>query len=66
MDAISRNDAGVGYCPLFVNWPRKVAELTPELYLHGLSEGDFSLVLWDLLDEDAPISVSTVACLTGK
>ena len=26
--------------PLFVNRTRKVAELIPELYLHGLSEGD--------------------------
>ena len=31
--------------PLFVNRTRKVAELIPELYLHGLSEGDFDLAL---------------------
>ena len=30
--------------PLFVNRTRKVAELIPELYLHGLSEGDFDLL----------------------
>ena len=29
--------------PLFVNRTRKIAELIPELYLHGLSEGDFDL-----------------------
>ena len=31
--------------PLFVNRTRKIAELIPELYLHGLSEGDFDLAL---------------------
>ena len=42
--------------PLFVNRTRKVAELIPELYLHGLSEGDFDLALRGLLGEDAPVS----------
>ena len=36
--------------PLFVNRTRKVAELIPELYLHGLSEGDFDLALRGLLE----------------
>ena len=40
--------------PLFVNRTRKVAELIPELYLHGLSEGDFDLALRGLLGENAP------------
>ena len=40
--------------PLFVNRTRKIAELIPELYLHGLSEGDFDLALRGLLGEDAP------------
>ena len=31
--------------PLFVNRTRKIAELIPKLYLHGLSEGDFDLAL---------------------
>ena len=29
--------------PLFVKRSRQIAELIPELYLHGLSEGDFDL-----------------------
>ena len=31
--------------PLFVHRTRKVSELIPELYLHGLSEGDFDLAV---------------------
>ena len=48
--------------PLFVNRTRKIAEL----YLHGLSEGDFDLALRGLLGEDAPVSASTVARLKSK
>jgi transposase-like protein len=43
-----------------------VNELIPELYLHGLAEGDFDLALRGLLGEDAPISASTVARLKAK
>ena len=52
--------------PLFVNRTRKIAELIPELYLYGLSEGDFDLALRGLLGEDAPVSASTVARLKSK
>ena len=52
--------------PLFVNRTRKVAELIPQLYLHGLSEGDFDLAVRGLLGEEAPISASTVARLKSK
>ena len=52
--------------PLFVNRTRKVAELIPQLYLHGLSEGDFDLAVRGLLGEEAPISASTVARLKDK
>ena len=52
--------------PLFTRRTQKVAELIPELYLHGLSEGDFDLALRGLLGEDAPISASTVARLKDK
>ena len=52
--------------PLFVNRTRKIAELIPELYMHGLSEGDFDLALRGLLGEDAPVSASTVARLKSK
>ena len=53
-------------CRCSVNRTRKIAELIPELYLHGLSEGDFDLALRGLLGEDAPVSASTVARLKSK
>ncbi|HUT04827.1 MAG TPA: transposase [bacterium] len=41
-------------------------DLIPELYLHGLAEGDLDLALRGLLGEEAPISVSTVGRLKAK
>ena len=52
--------------PLFARRSRKIAELIPELYLHGLAEGDFDLALRGLLGDDAPVSASTVARLKEK
>ena len=52
--------------PLFVHRTREVDDLIPELYLHGLSEGDFDLALRGLLGEEAPISASTVARLKER
>ena len=52
--------------PLFVHRTREVADLIPELYLHGLSEGDFDLALRGLLGDEAPISASTVARLKER
>ena len=52
--------------PLFVHRTKQVSDLIPELYLHGLSEGDFDLALRGLLGEDAPVSASTVARLKEK
>ena len=52
--------------PLFARKSKKVAELIPELYLHGLAEGDFDLALRGLLGEEAPVSASTVARLKEK
>ena len=52
--------------PLFARRTNEVNELLPELYLHGLSCGDFDLALRGLLGEDAPISASTVARLKEK
>ena len=52
--------------PLFVSRTAKVSELIPELYLHGLSEGDFDLALRGLLGEDAPLSASTVSRLKER
>ena len=49
--------------PLFVRRTREVNQLIPELYLHGLAQGDFDLALRGLLGEEAPISASTVARL---
>ena len=47
--------------PLFAKRTREVRDLIPELYLHGLAEGDFDLALRGLLGEEAPLSPSTVA-----
>ena len=40
--------------------------MIPQLYLHGLSEGDFDLAVRGLLGEEAPISAGTVARLKDK
>jgi hypothetical protein len=49
--------------PLFTRRTREVGELLPELYLHGLSMGDFDLALRGLLGEEAPLSASSIARL---
>lgn len=52
--------------PFFVRRTKAVGELLPELYLHGLSQGDFELALRGLLGEGAPLSPSSIARLRGK
>jgi putative transposase len=52
--------------PLFAKRTNQVADLLPELYLHGLALGDFELALRGLLGEGAPLSASTVARLKTK
>jgi putative transposase len=52
--------------PLFKRKSRAVSELLPELYLHGLAQGDFELALRGLLGDGAPLSGSTVARLKAK
>jgi putative transposase len=52
--------------PLFARRTAEVGALLPELYLHGLSQGDFELALRGLLGEQAPLSASTVARLKQK
>ncbi len=52
--------------PLFVRRTQEVSDLIPELYLHGLSEGDFDMALRGLLGEDAALSARTVARLKEK
>lgn len=52
--------------PLFKRRTREVGELLPELYLHGLAQGDFELALRGLLGEGAPLSPSSLQRLRGK
>ncbi len=49
--------------PLFVRRTAEVGELLPQLYLHGLSQGDFELALRGLLGDGAPLSSSSIARL---
>lgn len=49
--------------PLFKRRTQEVAALLPELYLHGLSQGDFDLALRGLLGDGAPLSASSIARL---
>lgn len=49
--------------PLFVRRTTQVRDLLPELYLHGLAEGDFEMALRGLFGEGAALSGSTVARL---
>jgi putative transposase len=52
--------------PLFARRTSEVAQLLPQLYLHGLAEGDFDLALRGLLGEGAPLSASSIARLKGS
>ena len=52
--------------PWFVRRLAVVDQLIPELYLHGLSEGDFDLALRGLLGEKAPLSATSVARLKER
>jgi putative transposase len=49
--------------PLFQRRTQAVGQLLPQLYLHGLAEGDFDLALRGLLGEGAPLSPPTIARL---
>ncbi len=49
--------------PLFKRRTEEVGRLLPELYLHGLSLGDFDLALRGLLGEGAPLSEGSVVRL---
>jgi len=49
--------------PLFKRRTEEVGRLLPELYLHGLAEGDFDLALRGLLGAGAPLSASAIARL---
>jgi transposase-like protein len=46
--------------PLFARRTEQVADLLPELYLHGLAQGDFELALRGLLGDGAPLSAKSI------
>jgi transposase-like protein len=52
--------------PLFKRKSKELGEILPELYLHGLSSGDFELALRGLLGEGAPLSASSILRLKSK
>jgi putative transposase len=52
--------------PLFAKRTSAVAELLPQLYLHGLAMGDFDAALRGLLGEEAPLSPSSLVRLKAK
>lgn len=52
--------------PLFTRRTQEVGTLLPELYLHGLSTGDFDLALRSLLGEGAPLSASSIQRLKAR
>jgi transposase-like protein len=49
--------------PFFMKRTQDINACLPQLYLHGLSLGDFDLALAGLLGDDAPVSAATVARL---
>lgn len=52
--------------PLFKRRTKEIAELLPQLYLHGLAQGDFELALRGLLGDGAPLSPSSIERLRGR
>jgi len=52
--------------PLFARQSRAVSALLPELYLHGLSKGDFELALRGLLGEGAALSPGSIERLRSQ
>lgn len=49
--------------PLFQRRTQEIGQMLPQLYLHGLSCGDFELAMRGLLGEGAPLSASSIARL---
>jgi len=52
--------------PLFARRTQEVGAVLPELYLHGLAQGDFELALRGLLGEGAPLSPASIARLRAQ
>lgn len=51
--------------PLFKRRTAQLGAMLPQLYLHGLSSGDFELALRGLLGEGAPLSAASLSRLKG-
>ncbi|MGH9671180.1 MAG: IS256 family transposase [Terriglobales bacterium] len=51
--------------PLFKRRTAELGAMLPQLYLHGLSSGDFELALRGLLGEGAPLSAASLLRLKG-
>src|SRR5438093_12274648 len=49
--------------PAFKRRTEEVGRLLPELYLHGLAQGDFDLALRGLLGDGGPLSAPSIARL---
>ena len=52
--------------PLFKRRSKSIDSLLPDLYLHGLSSGDFEMAMRGLLGDGAPLSASSIIKLKGK
>ncbi len=52
--------------PLFKRRTEEVGRLLPDLYLHGLAQGDFDLALRGLLGAGAPLSAPSIARLKAS
>jgi transposase-like protein len=52
--------------PLFKRRSEELGAALPELYLHGMAQGDFELALRGLLGEGAPLSASSIGRLKAK
>jgi transposase-like protein len=52
--------------PLFKRRTEEVGALLPQLYLHGLAQGDFELALRGLLGDGAPLAASSIGRLREK
>ena len=52
--------------PLFMRRTHEVTRMLPELYLHGLSQGDFELALRGFLGNGAPLSASSIGRLRAQ
>lgn len=52
--------------PLFKRRSKEIGAALPELYLHGMAQGDFELALRGLLGEGAPLSAASIQRLKAK